>query len=118
MTYEDAIRYCQENNIYKDEATKMHFEFGDDIPELPERKMTDQINEPILLVRFPVSLKSFYMKKCEDNPRLTESVDLLLPGVGEIVGGSMRIHDLDELLEAYKREKMDPAPYYWFTDQV
>ncbi|GJQ11687.1 hypothetical protein GpartN1_g3478.t1 [Galdieria partita] len=117
MTYEDAIRYCQENNIYKDEATKMHFELGDDIPELPERKMTDQINEPIFLIRFPVSLKSFYMKKCEDNPRLTESVDLLLPGVGEIVGGSMRIHNLDELLEAYRREKMDPSPYYWFTDQ-
>eukprot|EP00184_Porphyridium_aerugineum_P000847 CAMPEP_0184699640 /NCGR_PEP_ID=MMETSP0313-20130426/5841_1 /TAXON_ID=2792 /ORGANISM="Porphyridium aerugineum, Strain SAG 1380-2" /LENGTH=530 /DNA_ID=CAMNT_0027158759 /DNA_START=41 /DNA_END=1633 /DNA_ORIENTATION=- len=117
LTYSDAIQYCRQNNIYKDEETKAHFEFGDDIPEGPERKMTDMIGEPILMTKFPVSLKSFYMKRCDDDPKLTDSVDLLIPGVGEVVGGSMRMHDLDELLGAYKRENMDPAPYYWFTDQ-
>ena len=48
--------------------------FNQDIPEAPERKMTDAINEPILLCRFPAEIKSFYMPRCPEDQRLTESV--------------------------------------------
>ncbi|KYN36647.1 Asparaginyl-tRNA synthetase, cytoplasmic [Trachymyrmex septentrionalis] len=115
MNYSDAIEYLRENNITKEDGS--FYEFGEDIPEMPERKMTDAINEPIMLCRFPAEIKSFYMQRCKDDERLTESVDVLLPNVGEIVGGSMRTWDHEELMEGYKRENIDPTPYYWYTDQ-
>jgi asparaginyl-tRNA synthetase len=115
MDYKDAIEYLREHDIKKDDGT--YYEFGEDIPEAPERRMTDQINKPILLCRFPAEIKSFYMQRCPRDRRVTESVDVLIPSVGEIVGGSMRMHDNEELMEGYKREGIDPAPYYWYTDQ-
>nr|CAB3264202.1 asparagine--tRNA ligase, cytoplasmic [Phallusia mammillata] len=115
MDYSEAIKYLRENEIKKEDDT--YYEFGEDIPEMPERRMTDKINEPILLCRFPAQIKSFYMQRCPEDRRLTESVDVLMPNVGEIVGGSMRMNDHAELMEAYKIEGVDPSKYYWYTDQ-
>eukprot|EP00161_Ancyromonas_sigmoides_P010226 TRINITY_DN2551_c0_g2_i1.p1 TRINITY_DN2551_c0_g2~~TRINITY_DN2551_c0_g2_i1.p1 ORF type:complete len:573 (-),score=277.13 TRINITY_DN2551_c0_g2_i1:116-1834(-) len=117
MDYTEAIEWLREHDIRKpEEQGGGHYEFGDDIPEAPERAMTDAIGEPILLCRFPAEIKSFYMPRCPEDNRLTESVDLLIPGVGEVVGGSMRIWDREALLEGYKREGIDPTPYYWYND--
>ncbi|CDS02969.1 hypothetical protein LRAMOSA00371 [Lichtheimia ramosa] len=115
MKYADAIQYLKDNDIKKEDGT--FYEFGEDIPEAPERAMTDKINRPILLTHFPAHIKAFYMQKCPEDPRITESVDVLMPGVGEIVGGSMRMNNREELLEAYEKEGIDPSPYYWYTDQ-
>ncbi|CCM02995.1 uncharacterized protein FIBRA_05110 [Fibroporia radiculosa] len=135
MAYADAIKWLNEHgiqheaedadgNVIKDESGSpkmVDHAVGDDIAEAAERKMTDILGVPMFLYGFPAELKAFYMKKMkgtgEGGPVFTESCDLLMPGVGEIVGGSMRIADMEELLAAYKREGIDTAPYYWFTDQ-
>lgn len=116
LDYQDAIKYCIDNGIQKeiveDGVRKMvPHEVGDDIAEMAERKMTDQIGVPIFLTRFPVcvgldctfcsfltdrefatsshsEIKAFYMKRCPEDARYTESVDVLMPGVGEITGES------------------------------
>ncbi|KIP09005.1 hypothetical protein PHLGIDRAFT_103447 [Phlebiopsis gigantea 11061_1 CR5-6] len=136
MSYVDAIAWLNEHgiqheaedaegNVVKDEqgnAKMVDHAVGDDIAEAAERRMTDILGVPMFLYGFPAELKSFYMKRmpreeAHGGHLFTESCDLLMPGVGEIVGGSMRMTGQDELLAAYKKEGIDPAPYYWFTDQ-
>ncbi|EJD08142.1 asparaginyl-tRNA synthetase [Fomitiporia mediterranea MF3/22] len=135
LAYTDAIAWLNEHgiqhekedaegNVIRDAEGKpvmVDHAVGDDIAEAAERRMTDILGVPVFLYGFPAELKAFYMKKIpgtgESGKVFTESCDLLMPGVGEIVGGSMRIADHDELMAAYKREGIDPTSYYWFTDQ-
>ncbi|KAH9577345.1 Glutaminyl-tRNA synthetase [Trypanosoma melophagium] len=116
LKYGDAIKFCNENGIINPE-TNAPFQFGEDITDQPERAMVEKIGEIVFMTHFPAVMKSFYMARDENDPTLTESVDILVPGVGEIVGGSMRMWDYDELMQAYQREGLDPSAYYWYTDQ-
>ncbi len=116
MSYVDAIEWLRQHGVRKEEDGEP-FEFGDDIPEKPERFMNDTIGCPIFLHSFPRGTKAFYTLPDPKDPRATQSADLLMPGVGEIIGSSMRMDNPDELMAAFAREGLDTAPYYWYVDQ-
>jgi hypothetical protein len=105
VSYVDAIKWLNdhgikhpdedsEGNAIKDEQGQVQMvehKVGDDIAEAAERQMTDIIGTPMFLHGFPAELKAFYMKKVPaqsetNGPMFTESCDLLMPNVGEIVG--------------------------------
>ena len=104
LSYVDAIKWLNEHgikhpkedaegNVIKDDQGQVELvehEVGDDIAEAAERQMTDIIGTPVFLYGFPAELKAFYMKKMPqgegEKTVFTESCDLLMPNVGEIVG--------------------------------
>lgn len=117
IRYSEVIDLLKDMEIYKDDEAKTFYEYGEDVPEKPERELVDRLGEPVFLTHFPKSMKAFYMETDPDRPEETLSVDLLLPHVGEVVGGSMRIWDYDELLKAFDREGISTDTYGFFIDQ-
>lgn len=118
LDYRDAIAWLNAHGVPNEErGPDAPFQFGDDIPEKPERFMIDTMGRPTFICRFPTDLKAFYMQRDPENPALTLSADLCMPGVGEIVGGSMRLWDEAALMDGFRREGLNPEPYFWYTDQ-
>jgi asparaginyl-tRNA synthetase len=79
--------------------------------------MTNSIGVPIMLTHFPSPIKAFYMKKDAGDFNLTESVDLLVPDVGEVVGGGMRVDNLEDLLAVIRDNGWNADTYAFYSDQ-
>jgi len=109
ISYEDAIKVLQKRgNPAK---------FGDDIGGDEETIISNEFDRPVLVHRYPASIKAFYMQPDVERPDLALAFDMLAPeGYGEIIGGSQRIHDYDLLLKRLREHNLPEEAFRWYLD--
>jgi asparaginyl-tRNA synthetase len=112
LPYTDAV------DLLKKSGEKFEFpiEYGLNLQSEHERWLTEKhFKCPVTVFNYPKEIKPFYMRLNDDDKTVT-AMDLLVPGIGEIVGGSQREERLDVLEANMRRHKMDPADYKWYLD--
>jgi len=91
-------------------------EWGIDLQSEHERFLTEQhFKQPVILYDYPRTLKPFYMR-CNDDGKTVRAMDVLVPRVGEIIGGSQREERLDVLVQRMGECHLDPEEYWWYVD--
>ncbi|MBO7452857.1 MAG: asparagine--tRNA ligase [Clostridiales bacterium] len=112
ITYTEAIELLKKADV----DFQYPVEWGCDLQTEHERYISEKIfNKAVFVTNYPKEIKSFYMKQNPDG-KTVAAVDLLVPGVGEIIGGSEREADYDKLLEAMKVRNMPLEPYADYLD--
>ncbi len=90
--------------------------FGLDLQSEHERWLTEQhVGRPVVVTDWPASIKAFYMYRNDDEETVA-AMDVLVGGVGEIIGGSQREHRLSVLEETIREQGLDPDAYWWYLD--
>jgi asparaginyl-tRNA synthetase len=112
MTYTKAIEVLAPNNA--------NFEYpvswGCDLQTEHERYLTEVVCKgPVFVTDYPKEIKSFYMKLNQDG-KTVAAMDMLVPGVGELIGGSQREDNLDVLLQRMKECGLNEEDYWWYLD--
>ena len=112
ISYDEAIQLLAKNQ----DAFEFKPYWGADLQSEHERFLAEKVfNGPVTVMNYPKEIKAFYMRQNDDG-KTVAAMDVLLPDVGEIIGGSQREERL-ELLEARIRELgMDPENYWWYLD--
>lgn len=112
VTYTRAIEILKEH----EEKFDVKVEWGMDLQTEHERYLTEQIfKKPIFVTDYPKDIKAFYMKLNPDN-KTVAAMDCLVPGIGEIVGGSQREEDYDKLEKRINELGLDMDSYDWYMD--
>ena len=113
LTYTEAIEILKQN---ADKFDDKNIFWGKDLQSEHERFITEQVfKKPVFLTDYPKEIKAFYMKQNPDG-KTVAAADLLVPGVGELIGGSQREDDYEVLKARIEELGMNPEDYWWYLN--
>jgi asparaginyl-tRNA synthetase len=112
ISYTDAVALLQQCG----ETFQYPVEYGLNLQSEHERWLSENhFKKPVTVFNYPKEIKPFYMR-INDDGKTVAAMDLLVPGIGEIIGGSQREERLDVLTENFTRHGIDPEAYAWYAD--
>ena len=112
ITYTEAI----DKLLAADQEFENKVEWGIDLQTEHERYLSEKVyQKPVFITDYPRDIKAFYMRENEDH-KTVAAVDLLVPGIGELIGGSQREERLAKLNEKIKEFNLDPEEYKWYLE--
>lgn len=112
ITYTDAIEILKKNN----DKFEFKVEWGSDIATEHERYLSEVVfGKPVFVTHYPKEIKAFYMKQ-DDDGKTVAAVDCLVPGIGELTGGSQREDDYDKLITRMNELGLKEKDYWWYLN--
>ena len=112
ITYTDAIKELEKVN----DKFEFPVEWGSDIQTEHERYLSEVVfGKPVFVTDYPKEIKAFYMKQNDDG-KTVAATDLLVPGIGELIGGSQREDDIEKLKTRMKELGLKEEDYWWYLD--
>ena len=112
LSYTEAVEILRASG----QAFEFSVEWGKDLQAEHERYLTEKhFNSPVILFDYPRQIKAFYMR-LNDDGRTVRAMDVLVPKVGEIIGGSQREERLDLVQKRMEEQGLKPESYWWYLD--
>ncbi|MCZ3393182.1 asparagine--tRNA ligase, partial [Enterococcus faecium] len=112
VSYTEAIDIL----MNADQEFENPVEWGIDLQTEHERYLSEKVyQKPVFITDYPKDIKAFYMRENEDH-KTVAAVDLLVPGIGELIGGSQREERLDKINEKIAEFHLDPKEYEWYAE--
>lgn len=116
ITYTEAIDILMQSKPYKKKKFKYEVKWGIDMQSEHERYLVEKhFKKPVVVTDYPKDIKAFYMRQNDDG-KTVAAMDILAPGIGEIVGGSQREERLDKLEQRMKEMHIPAEEMYWYLD--
>jgi asparaginyl-tRNA synthetase len=112
LSYSDAVAILKESK----QKFEYKVDWGTDLQSEHERYLVEQhFKKPVILTDYPKDIKAFYMKQNDDN-KTVRAMDVLFPGIGEIIGGSQREESYDKLLARVKEMGIPEEEIWWYLE--